>query len=437
MNEIRRTILYIEDDPASREVVLRALEQAGYEVLLAERGLEGIDLARKMTPDLILTDIRLPDLNGREVATMLRKNSQFRDTPIVAITAYDHTGEREMALAAGLDGYIVKPINVDDFQKRIAFYLNGGQDDIEPERLDAARERYLETVVAELEGRIRQLEEANKSLYQLDKMKDAFIQLTAHELRTPLTLIYGYSRLLEDHPPLKALMTQDKNIAELIGGLVESINRMYETIEELLIMSRIMTNQIELTIKPTNLGMIVAKILKEYEEALKSRNIRVIWDQSEWPISMRADPDLLRVAVENLLSNAIKFTPDGGAIRLKAQMDGQYVYFSIRDSGVGIAKEQQEAIFESFHTTRDVLTHTTSKTAFEGGGLGLGLPICKGIITAHGGRIRVESEGHDPNTLPGSEFIVVLPLITRVKGQKAPTKSAIFKLSPKPQGKEA
>jgi signal transduction histidine kinase len=127
---------------------------------------------------------------------------------------------------------------------------------------------------------------------------------------------------------------------------------------------------------------------------------------------MRADWELLELALSNLLSNAIKFTPDGGEIVLKAAVADDQVRISIKDSGIGISPETQATLFERFHTNNDVQLHTTSKTAFRGGGIGLGLAVCKGIIEAHGGLIACSSEGYDPQKLPGCEFIVVLPLNT-------------------------
>jgi signal transduction histidine kinase len=127
---------------------------------------------------------------------------------------------------------------------------------------------------------------------------------------------------------------------------------------------------------------------------------------------MRADWELLELAVRSLLSNAIKFTPDGGTITFKAAVEGDKVRFSVKDTGIGIARETQKTLFERFHTNNDVQLHSTSKTAFRGGGIGLGLAVCKGIIQAHGGEITCFSEGYDPQRLPGSEFTVVMPLIT-------------------------
>lgn len=127
METAKRTILYIEDDPASRRLVERTLTFSGYEVLVAERGLQGVDLARQHQPDLILTDINLPDLSGQEIATALRQEERFAATPIVALTAQSQgSADWEMALAAGINGYLTKPLNIEALPSQLEYYLGGG-----------------------------------------------------------------------------------------------------------------------------------------------------------------------------------------------------------------------------------------------------------------------------------------------------------------------
>lgn len=408
------TILYIEDDPASQKLVERTLKHEGFKVIIADCGLEGIDAARKHQPDLILVDINLPDLSGREVCTILRCDERFRSTPMVALTAQGHE-QRNTSLASGINGYLEKPLDILELPQRINHYLQGGQDAIDESSRAEAQLQYTREVVMRLEERLRELDSMNKELSHLDQMKDTFIQLTAHELRTPLTLVYGYSRLLADHPPLKKLTEVDESIRGLVKGLSEAIERMHTIINELLIMSRIMTNQVDLATGPMNLSKLVAATIANYQHVLETRRLTINFDPAEWPQNMRADSELLKLVFSNLLSNAVKYTPDGGTITLKAETRGDWLHLRVQDTGIGINPEDQQRIFERFHTTRDLSMHSTSKTAFGGGGLGLGLPICKGIIEGHGGRIWVESERHDPELFPGSIFIVELPVITSGK----------------------
>lgn len=405
------TILIVEHDEQIRHDVNFILKGLGYHVVSASRGLDGIDLARKLKPELIIVAMDLPDLMGTELTTTLRADQHFENTPVLIFLTSDDPEELDKAFAAGINGHMIKPINLEALPFNVEFYMSGGTDSLDDtERLKVARTRFLQDVVKRLEERIRELEKKNESLERIDQMKDSFIQLTAHELRTPLTLITGYSRLLEDHPQLQDLGTADDSIGTLMDGLVESITRMQGIIEEILTVSRIMTNQIELTLAPVNLATVVKSILNQYHDVVKTRNLTLYFSQDEWPQTMRADGELLNLTISNLVSNAIKYTPNGGEIRLRCQTKGKLIRFSVRDTGIGIPHDKRQIIFERFHIGGEVETHTTSKTAFGGGGLGLGLAICKGIVEAHGGTISVDSPGFDPDNPPGSEFIVILPV---------------------------
>ncbi len=409
-----KAILYIEDDPASRALVERTLRFGGYNVAVAACGLEGIDMARHETFDLILTDINLPDMNGREITTALRRDQRFTHTPIVALTAQTLKDQRELTFAAGITGYITKPIDIDQLLQQVAYYLEGGQDKIDQGLLSAAQARYTQEVVARLETRVRDLEAINQSLRRLDKMKDTFIQLTAHELRTPLTLVYGYSRLLEENADVKSIANFDPSMRMLLDGLTGSIERMQGIINEILTISRIMTNNIDLTLGPTDLGNIILRVLHSYGQVIQERQLNIVFNRAEFSERITADWELMELTMRNLISNAIKFTPDGGTITLHGQFDGEHIRLSVRDTGIGVAPADQKTIFERFHTTTDLSLHSTSKTAFRGGGIGLGLAICKGIVEAHGGQISMQSRGYDPDRLPGSEFVVVLPVVAHV-----------------------
>jgi signal transduction histidine kinase len=380
-------------------------------VLVAERGLDGIDIARRETPDLILTDINLPDLSGREITTTLRSEVRFQRTPIVALTAQAYNEHRALTMAAGVNGYLTKPIDVESLPERVEFYLGGGSDFIDQETLTQAKTQYTQEIVIRLESQIRDLERTNSELLRLDKMKDTFIQLTAHELRTPLTLVYGYSRLIEDAPQIKSIVRGDEGLNTLMTGLQDAIKRMQDIINEILTISRIMTNQIDLSIGPISPGSVMEKVINSVQDVLKVRPVKIHFDRTTWPDKIRADADMLGLAFSNLISNAIKYTPDGGHIYLSASATEQHITIRIKDTGIGVAKEEQPRIFERFHTAGDTQLHSTSKTAFRGGGLGLGLSVCKGIVEAHGGKIWVESTGIDPERLPGSEFIVELPMV--------------------------
>jgi signal transduction histidine kinase len=126
------------------------------------------------------------------------------------------------------------------------------------------------------------------------------------------------------------------------------------------------------------------------------------------------DPERLYQAFRNVVSNAIKYTPDGGRITIDGRLLPGFIETTVTDTGIGISPEDQEAIFEKFGQLGDLNVHSSSKTKFKGGGPGLGLPIARGIIEAHGGTIWVESEGHDEVRCPGSTFHILLPVRTEL-----------------------
>jgi signal transduction histidine kinase len=405
------TILYIEDDEASRKLVQRVLTYAGYKVLIATRALDGIDLAKKHQPDLILTDINLPDLSGREIIVRLRSDTRLATVPIVALTAQNHAFERDKTFVAGATGYITKPIEVESLVTSVEQYLQGHREMLDAQTLQSAQQAYNRELVERLEANLRDLEASNRALRRLDQIKDDFIQLTAHELRTPLTTVYGYSRLVQTSTAIQRIMAEDPDVNACLTGLIDSVERLDRVVNEIITISRVASGRIDLKLGPTDLQEIVSRVISGYTSVIQARKLQLRYDPTTWPGAFYADGALLELAFSNLLSNAIKYTPDGGVITLGAEViEDKLIRVSVRDSGIGIDQSDQQHIFDRFYTAGDTQLHSTSKTAFRGGGLGLGLAISRGIVEAHGGRIWVESECCDEDRLPGSIFFVEFPL---------------------------
>jgi signal transduction histidine kinase len=412
------TLLYIEDDDASRNLVQRVLTYSGYKVLIATRALEGIDLAKKHQPDLILTDINLPDLSGREIIVRLRSDPRLATVPIVALTAQQHSFERDKTFVAGATGYITKPIDIETLTTKIEEYLKGHRDAVDTQALQSAQQAYNRELVERLEANVRDLEASNRALRRLDQLKDDFIQLTAHELRTPLTTVYGYSRLAQTSTAIQKIMAEDAEVNACLKGLIDSIERLNKVINEIVTISRVASGRVDLKLSPTDLKEVMDRAISGYTAVIEQRKLILQHVGENWPSAFYADGALLELTFSNLLSNAIKYTPDGGAITILAEkIDDQLIRISIRDSGIGIDPQDQQHIFDRFYTAGDTQLHSTSKTAFRGGGLGLGLAISRGIVEAHGGRIWVESECCDEKRMPGSTFFIELPLDTTLPGR--------------------
>lgn len=167
MNE-DKIILYIEDDPEARFLMADIVRYKGYIYLEASRGLEGIRMAEKYLPDLILIDLILPDIQGYEVTTHLKNNPKLADTPIIALSAETQKDVKEMVLTAGCDGYIPKPINVSEFVFKIEAYLAGHKDTLEPEDERLYLQRYNIRLVNRLKKKISELENLNENLSTLN-----------------------------------------------------------------------------------------------------------------------------------------------------------------------------------------------------------------------------------------------------------------------------
>ena len=418
MTTSKGTILYVEDDPDSQILIHRILTHHGYHVLIAPTGLDGLDMARQHHPDLILTDINLPDMSGREITDRLRADPRLCEVPIIAVTAQVHDFERRKTLVAGVNGYITKPVDFQELMRTVETCLQGQLPAPDVEHMEDARRAYRHELIERLEATVRELESHNRELQRLDRLKDDFIQLTAHELRTPLTTVYGYSHLVQTLPAIQQLMATNPEARATLTGLLAAIERLHAVVDEIIVVSRIASGRVDLRLAHTNLADAIRQVILDYTPVLTQRALQLQLTPEEWKISLVADQQLLEMAFSNLLSNAIKYTPDGGKITLQVQRvedtADPCVRITFHDTGIGIAPDDQPYIFDRFYVTGDTQLHSTSKAAFRGGGLGLGLAICKGIIEAHNGRIWVESPGRDEANPPGSTFYIELPLTLKL-----------------------
>jgi signal transduction histidine kinase len=236
--------------------------------------------------------------------------------------------------------------------------------------------------------------------------------LVSHELRTPLTLISGYAHLLEEQVgSATGNIIPVESIAGVATGLKSGIDRMQEVISEIISVSRIATGTLDLSIGPVRLIDLLKNLESVFGEICDSRHLTLhISGLDQLPV-IEADGRRLKSAIENVVGNAVKYTPDGGEVVVAGrQLDNDTLALYVRDTGIGIPPEEHRHIFEQFYVLDAIEHHSSSKSAFKGGGLGIGLAIAKGIVEAHNGRIWVESERRDPENPPGSTFHILLPI---------------------------
>lgn len=275
----------------------------------------------------------------------------------------------------------------------------------------------METRVAHISS---EMEKVQKRMERIDRSKSAFISVAAHELKTPLTLIEGYASMMED------LMEQGKatNLDTLLAGINTGIERLRSIVDDMIDVSMIDNNLLQLTFQPMQISQMIAALCLEIESTIRTRkltvDIREFEGSKEW---VYLDASRIMQALRNVIHNAIKYTPDGGTITINGRTRPGFIEVTVTDTGIGISAEDQATIFEKFGQLGRVDLHSSGKTKFKGGGPGLGLPIARGILEAHGGSIWVESPGYDEKTNPGSTFHILIPARTE---SPDPTMTRLF-----------
>jgi len=269
----------------------------------------------------------------------------------------------------------------------------------------------LDRIRANDQSMINELQKSNKVLRQLDRNKLEFIQVAAHELRTPLTVLNGYVDVLRSLPNIGANGSFD----EVIQGIHKGTERIHQVVNLMLDLTRIGTETLKIASVPVPLKRIIDDLIHDFEKATRERKIKIYPQHAEGVPTINGDPALIEKALYQLIVNAIKYSPDSSTIiittRPVTMNDGAPgAEVAVRDRGIGLDAEHHELIFEKFYQVGSVDIHSSGKTTFKGGGPGLGLAIVKGVTQAHGGRVWVESAGHDEVNFTGSTFYLQLPV---------------------------
>ncbi|HVF25246.1 MAG TPA: ATP-binding protein [Anaerolineales bacterium] len=258
---------------------------------------------------------------------------------------------------------------------------------------------------------IADLQRTNNILRQLDRNKMDFIQVVAHELRTPLTVLNGYIKILRSSPDIKA----NESLGAMIDGIIKGTDRIHEVVNLMLDVTRIDTETLRVVAEAVPLQQLIYELVHNLAPVMEGRKLEIIVDYAAETPQMYGDPTLILKALYQLMVNAIKYTPDGGQItistsscRIEDEIPG--VQIKVSDTGIGIDAEHHELVFEKFYQVGSVSIHSSGKTTFKGGGSGLGLAIVRGVARAHGGKVWVESSGHNETNFPGSIFYLQLPI---------------------------
>jgi signal transduction histidine kinase len=368
-------VLCIEGDASTRQLVRRLLEAGGLSVEESATGLEGMARARSLTPDLVLVDTQLPDVEGLELLARLKSDQTLGRVPLVAFGT--NPDEHDVALAAGCDGFVARPVDEARFADQVKAYLAG------------ARERPT-------------AEGARAWLAELDRRRAAFMHDLAHELSTPLTPLAGYLKIMQSER-IGPLLPQQRKVVDAMASAVAKLARIVDNLSDFALLR---AGEAAINPGPVDPEALVVQAVEDMMGV--ARDGRLHLEVRAGPgAPILADGRKLRQAVMNLLSNALKFSPLGGEVLVEVAREAGLLRVSVYDQGPGIAPSEVDGIFEPFH-------HRAREGEARAPGSGLGLPVARRIAEAHGGRVVVESP---PRSQPavgshhftGSRFILELP----------------------------
>jgi len=376
------SILIVEDEGGTRATLSAILEEAGYEVTGMEKGSEAQKMIKGHSFNVIITDIRLPDVGGMEILESAKEINP--DVAVIMMTGYASIETAVNAVNEGAYAYFVKPVNPDEIKTTVTNALKQQRLSLENRRL-----------VDSLQRSNRLLFEANEELKRATQAKSEFLANMSHELRTPLNVIIGFSELMRDEVPGQINNEQRQCLDDVLGSSQHLLN----LINDVLDLSKIEAGTAKFRLSSLELAEVIEPLARTMLPVLAPRQQSLDIKVEEGLPLVRINKAKISEVLLNLLSNATKFTPERGELRIEAVREDNWCRVSVIDSGIGIKQEDQEQIFEPFYQLDNSLTRGK-------GGTGLGLALVRQIVDKHGGRVWVESEYGQ-----GSRFTFTLPLV--------------------------
>jgi signal transduction histidine kinase len=392
------SIMVVDDQPANIKLLEDMLKVRGYKVRSFPRARLALAAAIQNPPDLFLLDINMPEMNGYEFCECLKANAELSAAPVIFLSALSATEDKVKAFEVGGADFISKPFQLEEVQARVLTHLKLHR----LQRTLRLQNDLLEEAVnhrtKELKDAIEQLQELNARLLAANSTKSEFLANMSHEIRTPLNGIIGMTNLALD-TRLTAEQSEYLEIVKL------SADALLNVIGDILDFSKVEAGKMELEEIVFSPADCIEGVLKTMTFQAKEKGLELVCDiGTEVPHAVRGDPGRLRQVLLNLVGNAIKFT-DEGAVGLKVVADlieenALVLHFIVSDSGIGIAPEKLDMIFDSFN-------QADASTTRHYGGTGLGLTISRYLARMMSGRLWVESE-----LGIGSRFHFTVRLIT-------------------------
>lgn len=365
-------ILLVDDNADLRTYVASLLGRVYGTIALAANGNEALELARANPPDLVVSDVMMPEMDGFALVRELRADERTRAVPIILLSARAGDEATVEGIDSGADDYLVKPFSARELLARVQ-----GQLEMSRARSEIWRER----------GHIEELQHSLAA-------RDEFIAVSSHELRTPLTAlrIQVESLLLMTEGGQREMAAS--RLTTKLGLALRQVDRMTRLVETLLDASQIAMSGLDLSRVEVDLANLVRMVAARFDEDARANKSRI--EVSSIPVRGRWDPSRIEQVIASVLSNAVKYAP-GTVIQVAVDVVANDARVRVRDTGMGIPVEALERVFGRFE-------RAVSTVSF--GGFGLGLFLARRIVEAHGGNI------HATATAPsgGTTIVMTLPL---------------------------
>ena len=382
----RVTILLVDDQPGKLLSYQTILETLGENLITAGSATEALEQLLRHDIAVVLVDVCMPDLDGFELAGMIREHPRYQKTSILFVSAVHLTElDRLRGYECGAVDYIPVPIVPEILRAKVAVFAELYRKTRQLERLNAELESRVHERTAELEASTARLRESEERLRDADRRKDEFLAMLAHELRNPLAPIRTAVQLMRFKELPDEQRTRARDIIE------RQVDQLVRLIDDLMDVSRITRGMITLHREPIDLTAVIARAVETTRPLVDARRqeLAVVLPAS----LLRVEGDAARLAqvVGNVLNNASKYTPEGGRIRLQLHSEEQEAVITVTDTGIGIPPEMLGNVFDLFTQVNRALDRAH-------GGLGIGLALVRKIVEMHGGRVTATSGGVDQGT---------------------------------------
>lgn len=421
-----KNILIVEDSPTQLEHLQYILEQNGYSVTAALNGGAAREILKDQKPDLIISDIIMPELDGYGLCEHVKHSPELRHIPVMLLTNLSDPKDVIKGLQAGADNFLTKPYNEQFLLSRIRYILINQEIRGTTNRTDMGLEimfggskyfinsdrmQIIDLLLSTYENAIqkngelaeanqqlvtmhREIAKKNLELQKLNEEKNKFLRMAAHDLRNPIGVILSYSMIILDEAAAK-LNDEEKDFVETIKRSSEFVLTLLNELLDIAVME---SGQVNLNLSQVDLVSLIENNITLNRVQAGSKNIAVEFKPEVKTCELNIDNIKIEQVLNNLISNAIKFSNPNSVVQVGVKLDDGWVTVFVEDHGPGIPEKEQQKLFQPFARTSVKSTAGEKST-------GLGLSIVKRIIESHDGKIWVESE-----VGKGSKFCFALKL---------------------------